>query len=166
MLAEGAGRITRDLREAFLGHDLKSVSRRYNLGKKWGEDVLRDARAAYRRAETFLSTSSTRGAYDDALDRAFRIMAAMNGVSEDALKGVDFAGKTDEEIVTLLKKLGAAPAREERPSEKAVAVGEVPRLLDDGWTFVSTLNGSMAVLRAPTQVPIAAVPEIARPSVT
>lgn len=165
MLAEGAGKITRDLREAFLGHDLKSVSRRYNLGKKWGDDVLRDARAAYRRAEPFLSTTSNRGAYDEALDRAFRIMAKMSGVSEEALKGVDFAGKTDEEIVTLLKKLGAAPVREERPSEKAVAVEEVPRLLDGGWTFVSTLNSSMVVLRAPTQVPIAAVPELARPSV-
>ena len=39
LMAEGAGMLTRDLREAILGHDLGN-SGRYTLGKTWGEDML------------------------------------------------------------------------------------------------------------------------------
>ena len=44
----------------------------------------------------------------------------------------------------LFKKLGASAMR----TEKAFALGEVQRMLDDGWELVAPLNGSMAVLRS------------------
>ncbi|EQD50579.1 integrase/recombinase, partial [mine drainage metagenome] len=55
MLAEGAGKMARDLREAILGHDT-GISGRYNVGKPWGEEILKEARAQYKRAASFLET--------------------------------------------------------------------------------------------------------------
>ena len=147
LMAEGAGRITRDLREALLGHDLGN-SGRYTLGKVWGEDMLRDARAAYKRAEPYLSTTGGTTDSSEAFTRALRLLLAARGVPESKLEGLDLAGKSDEEIVALLKTVGAAIGPERR-TEKAVAVGDVPKLLEAEWEFVAPLNGSMAVLRAP-----------------
>jgi hypothetical protein len=143
MLAEGAGKITRDLREAFLGHDLKSVNRRYNLGKKWGEDVLREARAAYKRAEPYLSTGGAPVSTAEEIQReaAVLLLTGFKGKSEaDARKMVE--GKSGPELADLLKS-GA------KPREQAVPVEDVQRLLGAGWEFVSALNGTMAVLRTP-----------------
>ncbi len=53
MIAEGSGSLA-DLREALLGHD-GGVAARYNVGKRWGQD-LKEARAAYKRCEPYLST--------------------------------------------------------------------------------------------------------------
>jgi hypothetical protein len=163
MIAEGSGKISRDLREALLGHD-GGVAARYNVGKRWGEDLLKEARAAYKRCEPFLLTSPSSSGQGESIDRALRLLLIARGVSEKALEGIDFAGKSDEEIIALVKKLGAASATLSRPSEKAVAVEEVPRLLERGWTFVSALNGSMAVLRAPAHAPITPLPEPSVPS--
>ncbi|EQD46675.1 integrase/recombinase, partial [mine drainage metagenome] len=58
MLAEGAGKMARDLREAILGHDT-GISGRYNVGKPWGEEILKEARAQYKRAASFLETSGS-----------------------------------------------------------------------------------------------------------
>ncbi|MGI0053155.1 MAG: hypothetical protein ACRECR_02700 [Thermoplasmata archaeon] len=149
LMAEGGGKISRDLREAILGHDT-GVAGRYNVGKTWGVDMLRDARAAYKRAEPYLLTSSAPTESSEAVTRALRLLLAARGVPESKLEGLDLTGKSDEEIVALLKTVGAAVAPATRP-EKAVDVTEVPKLLEAGWEFVSPLNGSMAVLRAPAQ---------------
>ena len=147
LMAEGAGKITRDLREALLGHDLGN-SGRYTLGKTWSDDLLKDARAAYKRAEPYLLTTGKAEDSQEAVTRALRLLLAARGVPASQLEGLDLAGKSDEEIVTLLKTVGAAIGGEKR-AEKAVSVREVPALLEAGWEFVSPLNGEMAVLRAP-----------------
>jgi integrase len=146
MLAEGAGKITRDLREAFLGHDLKSVSRRYNLGKKWGEDVLKTARSQYKAAEPFLSTTPIAEANDGA-SRVLRALLIERGLPKEQAEKLDMGAMSDAEIQALFKKLGAAAV----PSsvQRAVKVIEVPKLLEDGWEFVSRLDGENAVLRSP-----------------
>ncbi len=56
---------------------------------------------------------------------------------------------SDSELEALFKKLGASPLPLKR-SEKAFSVDDVPKTLEAGWEFVSPLNGSLAVLRAPT----------------
>ncbi len=151
LMAEGAGKITRDLREAILGHD-GGISARYNVGKRWGEELLKEARASYKRAEPFLSTTGKTEDSQEAVTRALRLLLTARGVPAEKLEGLDLAGKSDEEIVSLLKTVGAAIGPERRP-EMAVSVGEVRALLDAGWEFVSPLNGEMAVVRAPLPVP-------------
>jgi len=149
LMAEGAGKLTRDLREAILGHDLGN-SGRYTLGKTWGADMLRDARGAYKRAEPYLSTGSAPADSSEGATRVIRLLLESRGVPASKLEGLDLSGKSDEEIVALLRTVGAAIGPERR-TEKAVEVADVPKLLEAGWEFVSPLNGSMAVLRAPLE---------------
>jgi hypothetical protein len=55
---------------------------------------------------------------------------------------------SDEEIVALIKTVGASPGTEKK-TQRAVPVEDVPKLLEAGWEFIAPLNGSMAVLKAP-----------------
>lgn len=146
LTAEGEGKITRDLREAIMGHDL-GVAGRYNLGKPWGADLLKEARAAYKRCEPYLSTNIVQKDSQGGI-RALKLFLLARGVPADRIEGFDFDNATDAEIVDLVKKLGASAAPARR-MEKAVPVEDVPKMLEAGWEFVSTLNGSMAVLRSP-----------------
>jgi integrase len=142
MLAEGSGKISRDLREAILGHD-GGVAARYNVGKRWGEDILKEARAAYKRCENFLSSTGSPQNTAEEIQReaAVLLLTGLKGKTEaDARRLVE--GKTGPELADLLKS-------SVKPREQAVPVEDVKMLLDSGWEFVSPLNGSMAVLRPP-----------------
>ncbi|HEV2519108.1 MAG TPA: site-specific integrase [Thermoplasmata archaeon] len=142
-LAERKGKITRSLREYFLGHNLRSVELRYNLGKKLSQESIEELRAVFRSCEPFLSTQTTPSATSDEIQReaAVLLLTGFKGKTEiDARKLVE--GKSGPELAELIKS-GA------KPREQAFAVEEVPRLLGVGWEFVSVLNGTMAVLRAP-----------------
>ena len=147
MMAEGAGKMTRDLREAILGHDT-GVSGRYNVGKPWGPEVLKEARAQYKRAEPYLLTSARAEEGNENATRVIRLLLEARGVSTEKLDKLDLGSMSDEEIVALIKTVGASPGTEKR-TQKAVSVEEVPKLLEEGWEFIAPLNGSMAVLRAP-----------------
>ncbi|MFI5418990.1 MAG: hypothetical protein ACHQ2Y_08875 [Candidatus Lutacidiplasmatales archaeon] len=147
MLAEGAGKITRDLRESFLGHDLKSVNRRYNLGKKWGEDVLKSARAQYRAAEPFLSTVPTTSNADRDLTTR-KVVLRMHGYTEEELAKIDISTKTDDELIALADaKRAENEEKFSRPGQKAVPIAEVGRMLEAGWEYVGPLGSDQAILR-------------------
>ena len=147
MLAEGAGKITRDLREAILGHDT-GVSGRYNVGKAWGPDLLKEARMAYKRAEPYLLTTARAEEGNENATRVIRLLLEARGVPSEKLDKLDIGSMSDEEIVALIKTVGASPGTEKKV-QKAVPVEEVPKLLEEGWEYVAPLNGSMAVLKAP-----------------
>ncbi len=150
LMAEGNGRMTRDLREAILGHD-GGIAARYHLGKPWGEELLKEARSAYKRAQPYLSTSSALQDSQDGVLRALRLLLQAKGIASEKIDKLDLVGKTEEEIVAVLKTVGVALGPETR-AEKAVPMADVAKLLDAGWEFVSPLNGAMAILRAPAAV--------------
>ncbi|MCI4367875.1 MAG: hypothetical protein L3K08_08990, partial [Thermoplasmata archaeon] len=126
---------------------------RYNLGKKWGEDMLRNARSQYHAAEPFLSTSGAPTTNsDEAVARALRILLLARGVPEKTLAGLDLTGKDDEQLKEIVRKLGAAPV------EKPVSVEEAQRLMAEGWTYGGPFGASMVLLRAPLVAPDASTP--------
>lgn len=148
MLAEGSGKITRDLREAILGHE-GGVAARYNVGKRWGDDLLNEARAAYQRCEPFLSTSGV-GSSDSRLDDLLRIIGEKAGIPKEQV-----ASKTQNEladaVIQLLRdqrKASPEPAPQVH-HQRAVLSGEVDLLLQQGWRFVSPLGPDRAVLEPP-----------------
>ncbi|MCI4323788.1 MAG: hypothetical protein L3K03_07220 [Thermoplasmata archaeon] len=156
LMAEGAGKMTRDLREAILGHDL-GISGRYTLGKRWGEETLRDARASFKRAEAYLSPSSRSEVNgDEAVGRALKILLLARGVPEKTLAGLDLTGKDDEQLKEIVRNLGAA-AEPARPAERAVSVADMPALLDAGYSLVA-MNDRTAVVRAPASSPSSTAP--------
>lgn len=144
LLAESKGLIVRDARELFLGHNLGPAGR-YNLGKKLHPTVVEELRSMYSRASDFLSTLPRRTDRTEEIQReaAVLLLTGLRGKSEEEARAM-VDGKVGEELANLLKS-------SER-MEKAVPVEDVQRLLDSGWSYVAPLNGSMAVLRAPSVV--------------
>lgn len=145
LLAEAKGRITRDFREAILGHDL-GVSGRYNLSKKLQPSMIEEMREAYHRCEPFLLTVPSRGEKDSQATIAKTMLLGL-GYTEGELAMVDF-GTLDvarfQELVT--KKVGSARARSK---QKVVESAELSEYLDRGWTVVAAVNGHQIVLSPP-----------------
>jgi len=146
--AESAAKITRDVREAILGHDL-GVSGRYNLSKKLHPDQVEEMRAAYQRCEPYLSTTPVKESNDGAT-RVIRALLVARGYSSAEADRLDIGGMTDSELESLFKKLGAQSSDAEgHRVERAIALAEVPGHLERGWEFVARLDDERAILRSP-----------------
>ncbi len=154
LLAEGDGRIQRDLREAILGHD-GGVSSRYNVGKRWGEELLAEARRQYANASEFLETTGRRA---DAKDE---VLKALLAAVEEATgkKGGSSSKLSGDALIAALKRTlsgsqatveGASPPTVVPPrragEQRVVEADETGSYLEAGWTFRSPLNGTKAVV--------------------
>jgi hypothetical protein len=143
LLAEGAGKMTRDLREAILGHD-GGISARYNVGKTWGKELLKEAREQYSRAESYLSTAPNKSTDETKTDMA-RVMLIGLGYTEEELEDRDLL---NPEVFQELVRQKVVP-REAKVSQKLVEASELPHFLEEGWTVVTALNGHQVVLNPP-----------------
>jgi len=145
-LAERQGKVTRSVREYFLGHNLKSVELRYNLGKKLSPESLEELRAVYARCEPFLSTTPT-GGEGQAQSKIAKVMLMGLGYTEKELSTVDFDSldmTTFQELVT--KKV---PSGGSRAQQRLADTDELPGLLKEGWRVVTAVNGHQVVLEPP-----------------
>jgi hypothetical protein len=142
LIAEGAGKLTRDLREAILGHDLGN-SGRYTLGKTWGDDMLRDARAQYKRAEPYLLTSGVPA--ESGAERVIRALLKARGATDDELDSL--ASKSPDELEAWVKKRGFSAAPEKR-RQRPFSVKDAHDLVEAGWEYVGPL-GDEVILREP-----------------
>lgn len=146
MLAEGSGKISRDLREAILGHD-GGVAARYNVGKRWGDELLKEARSAYKRCEPFLSTTPTKSGADEGVNKVLKALLVARGMSESEAAKMDLTEKSEDELKAIFGKFLSSAVS--KPAQKAVPIGEVGALLAQGWEFVSRLDEQSAVVRSP-----------------
>jgi hypothetical protein len=152
MLAEGNRRISRDLREAILGHDT-GVAGRYHVGKRWGEELLAEARREYANASEFLETNAQSRTNVAAEFRRTLLDVAGLGPEEAA----DHMKDSNEEILAILrsKLLGREAAGSRRAggnggaSQKPVTLAEAERLLGEGWTFVANFGPDRVLLQPP-----------------
>jgi hypothetical protein len=150
LIAEGQGKIGRDLREAILGHD-GGVAARYNVGKRWGPELLKEARSAYKRCEPFLSTSPTASAADRDFQTR-RVMLRIVGYTEEDLSKIDLAAKTDDELIALADARRQSQSSALRQGQRAVAVTEVGPMLEAGWEYVAPLGLDRVILRGSSGV--------------
>ncbi len=168
--AENAGKITRDVREALLGHDL-GVSGLYNLSKKLHPDMIEEMREAYRRAEPFLSTTKTQAVVSE-IDLKKAILGVF--LPEDEVAELDVAKLSAHDVRTLVgdKLRGAqatmtppvawslAPQAPHTPPngnggsngtvgslEAVVPLEEVKSRLAEGWSWVAPFGSNDAILR-------------------
>ncbi|NNN17133.1 MAG: hypothetical protein HKL79_02050, partial [Thermoplasmata archaeon] len=139
LLAEGQGKISRDLREAILGHD-GGIASRYNVGKRWGEELLTEARREYANAAEFLETSTQTRTNVAAEFR--RTLLGVAGLSpEEATTHME---DSNEDILALLRTRllggeGGTPKSGNgngHAAQKPVSLAEAESLLSEGWTFV------------------------------
>lgn len=160
LMAEGAGKLTRDLREAILGHDL-GVSGRYTLGKPWGPEILKDARKSYRRAESYLNTVQSSAGEDVFAEMRKGLLLALE-FPEEEVKAMDLTEMSADKFHELVarKKSEVAPissgsiARPPLPSaprqnQKIVVEEEVDDWVAQGWTVFTTLGGGKRVVLNP-----------------
>jgi integrase len=157
LLAEGAGRMSRDLREAILGHDT-GVSGRYTVGKRWGNELLAEARKEYRGASEFLETNVA----TKTDDKREYFLSWVKAIEEQTGKKVDGQGTTAEDLVTALKRVlrdmgseGSAkgptePAPQpQKTGQKVVLAEEVEAWIEKGARYVAPLNGTKAIIEFP-----------------
>ena len=146
--AENRGHVPHSYWQHWMGHS-GDMSARYSVNRgRLPESLVEEMRAAYKRCERFLSTSASRQDSTEDIQReaAVLLLAGFRGLTEAEARRMT-EGKSGSELANLLKSLG--PSAPEKRTEKAVPVEDVPKMLEAGWEFVSPLNGSMAVLRAP-----------------
>jgi hypothetical protein len=153
LLAEGQGRISRDLREALLGHD-GGIASRYNVGKRWGEELLTEARREYGRASEFLETTAQ--SRTNVADEFRRTVLEVSGLAGDEL-AQHMRDSNDEILAILRTKLlgldsGVPPVPGARGPQKAVPLAEAERLLGEGWVFVANFGPDRVLLQPPAKL--------------
>lgn len=159
LLAEGQARISRDLREAILGHD-GGVSSRYNVGKRWGPELLEEARRQYANASEFLETG-TQSRPNMAGEFRKTLLAVAGLADDEAARHMD---DSNEEILALLRTRlvgseatlpsassgnGSGSGNKHRV-QKPVPLSEAEALLAQGWTFVANFGADRVLLEAPS----------------
>ena len=148
--------MTRDLREAILGHDT-GVAGKYTVGKRWGAELLEEARSEYERASEFLETV-TRSRVNVAAEFRRTLLAVAGMSEEEAAKHVD---DSNEELLAILReKLTGRSAAQTSLSngngngnghgvQKPVTIEEAEQLLAQGWTYVANFGPNRVLLQAP-----------------
>jgi hypothetical protein len=153
--AENAGKITRDVREAILGHDL-GVAGRYNLSKKLHPDQIEEMRAAYQRSEPFLSTQPTNFEHKELREQFKSLLEALvtKFSPEEAKHIADYSEQEQIDIVrrSLATSRSAAHSGS-RGRQRVVAIHEVETMIATGYEFVAQLSGGRVVLQAPEDGP-------------
>jgi hypothetical protein len=154
LLAEGQGKISRDLREAILGHD-GGISSRYNVGKRWGEELLAEARRQYSNATEFLETVTQTRTNVAAEFR--RTLLAVAGLSD--VEAAHHVNDSNDEVLTLLRnrlteREVEVPKSSDHPengqgTQKPVTLAEAEHLLSQGWTFVANFGPDRILLQPP-----------------
>jgi hypothetical protein len=160
LFAENAGKLTRDVREAILGHDLGTAGK-YHLAKRLGPETVEELRSAYERASEFLLPGSRPGEAE-ARERLLRLVLIAAGAAKDDVDRLEVSKLTEDELVALLggvqsgkqRAMGSQSSSLGEPNgqhrtQAVVSLGEVRDRLEAGWEYVAPLGPDRAVLRAP-----------------
>ncbi len=137
LLAESKGKITRDFREAILGHDL-GVSGRYNLSKKLQPSMVEEMRAAYARCEQFLATASTGGNRSNA--ETFRVLLSP-WYTDEQIEKIDL-----DDNAAVIEALRKGATRGAAPKQQVIPEADLPHYLGEGWVARMPINGSKFVV--------------------
>jgi hypothetical protein len=136
------GRITRDGREAMLGHDL-GVSGLYNLSKKLSSEVVESLREQFAAAVPYLETTAQM--VDNRVE-AYRRMLDAAGVDRQEAARLAATASGDEVFARIKEALREASGEDQR--QKLVPVSAVQPYLDEGWR-VRTAVQDLLILDPP-----------------
>jgi hypothetical protein len=164
LMAEGDGRISASLRESIMGHrGGGAVANRYHLGKRWGPELLAEARREYARAAEFLETNVStktdgeRGTLETIIKAVEEATRTKSGAS---------AAMTADDLLTIFKRAiegrssaaadgngtakgdgfpPASPTAPRRLAQRLVSAGELDSLLASGYRYVATVGERVVV---------------------
>ena len=136
-----------------LGHST-GVAGRYHVGKRWGEELLAEARREYARAAEFLETTPTRkDSKEDVLRTLLQAVEQATGKkSAGPITGNDLVKAIRDALGGASKAASEGPAATPTPRpgpQRVVSVGDLERLINDGWTYVAGVGTDRAIVAAP-----------------
>ena len=141
---ERAGKTTRTLREALMGH-MTSVEFAYHLGKKLHPEKIEEMRASYRRAEAFLSSTTARAEPTEELDPETRhTVLLVVGYTDEQISKMNVASMDKAGLLEAVKKSPARSGTAQR--QRVIEESELERYLADGWVAKLHINGSKLVV--------------------
>jgi hypothetical protein len=140
-VAEGQGKVVHRFVVHWGGHT-GDITARYSLNKnRLPGDLVEEMREAYRRCEPILTGDAP--SEGDVRREVSRMLLEALDYSEKDLEGVDL---TDLAQVRALTKSRVAPS----PKKQAlVSLEELPRYLDEGWTFAGNVGQDRVLLNPP-----------------
>lgn len=148
LTAESKGKVARDFRVYWMGH-VGSIDARYTTNKRQlPKEFIEEMRAAYKRAESLLSTVPTGGDGDAGVNKVLKALLTARGMPEAEVEKLDLTETSEDELKAIFGKFLSGSSA--RPSQRAVPLSEVGKLLEMGWEFVSQLDGQQAVVRSPS----------------
>jgi site-specific recombinase XerC len=143
LLAESKGKVAHDYRVFWMGHK-GTIESRYTVNKgRLTAGLIDDMRESYARCAPFLSTIAA-ASTDASGDRILRALLLASGRTEEEVKKLDLASMDDGQIADLVRNETGRNAV--GPRQQVIDESQLPRYLTDGWRFVSTVNGSKAVV--------------------
>lgn len=148
MLAESKGLVIRDYRAFFMGHK-GDIEHTYTLNKRrLPEEVVKQMRECYRKAQTYLQTRET-GKSEDDFTRMFKrqlLMVAGFAEADITDKQIELS---DEDFHKLIRDKLTVQLANNGARQKVVPIGDVESYLKTGWEYVSTLPGDKAIMKLP-----------------
>ncbi|EQD31440.1 integrase/recombinase [mine drainage metagenome] len=146
LMAEGAGKITAISAKPYsvTTPEYRADTRSVSGG---GTDLLKEARAAYKRCEPFLSTIPTGADKDESAAKIKRLLLKVAGYTNAELDKANVSELTDEEIEKMVSdRVGRSAAL---PTQEVVPAARVAPLLSQGWEVVTAIGPDQVVLRTP-----------------
>lgn len=141
--------MNRDLRESLMAH--RTVSGRYNLAKRWGTELLAEARREYANASEFLETG-LRTKIDTKAEVLRSLLEAVESAT-GSKAGAAGSMSADDLIAALRKTLGGADASvpatpvvaAPRAVQKVVGEAELDGILAAGGRLVAPVGSRFCV---------------------
>ena len=151
MMAESDGLIIKDWRVFWMGHhgDMEAV---YTVNKGLPKDAVEKMRDSYAKAaQKYLITTRKEGMTEEKIVQTMnRQFLIMSGYSEEELKDIDVGELTPQQFQDLIQKKSIQSlGLNGNGRQKVVPMDSVRQYIQDGWEFVSPLNGSEAIIRLP-----------------
>ncbi len=140
--AERAGKMTRTLREALMGHTTP-VEFAYHLGKRLHPEKVEEMRLAYGRAEPFLLSTTAAAARGPSNTEAYRVLLSA-WYTDEEIANVDLEDAAA--VIEALRKGASRGAKEGVPKQRVIPEAELSGYLEKGWVARMPVNGSKFVI--------------------
>jgi integrase len=134
--AENSGKVAHAWAQFWMGHS-GDMTARYTVNRgSLPESTIAEARKAYARCESHLSTAPR----NDGSAEIKRLILSQD-YSDEEISKMDL-DDTEAVFAAIQAKRKGTP-----PDQRMVEAAQLPALLADGWRFVSAVNGSGAIVQ-------------------
>jgi len=146
LVAENHGLISHPYRQFFMGHK-GNIEAVYTTNKGiLPEHVIEDMRNSYKKCLEYLETTKLEIGEDKLQDALRRQLLLVAGFSGEEIDAIDL-DMSDEEFQELARNKLVGQNNNNGNSQKVIHLDELAQYLDEGWSFVATVNKNKAIIK-------------------